>query len=236
MNVKYNDFQPETTPVFLEKTEKLMEWIQGLSIEEKKQLWKCNDNLLSLNTERFQNMDLHKCLTPAIYSYEGIQYQYMAPHVMEIDSLDYIRNHLKILTAFYGVLSPFDGVVPYRLEMQAKLKGTPDLYKFWSDDIYKEITKDDSVILNLASKEYSKAVEPYLKPEDIFVTCVFGEMVGGKVVQKGTMAKMARGEMVNYLASIQAKTPEEAKSFNRLDYNFCQDLSTDKEYVFIKTH
>ena len=60
--------------------------------------------------------------------------------------------------------------------MQAKRKGVGDLYKFWGDSIYKEITKDDKVILNLASKEYSKAVESYLVPGDKFVTCVFGEI------------------------------------------------------------
>ena len=235
MNIKYDDFLFEREPVFLNKTEQLMKWIQGLSIEEKKSLWKCNENLLALNAARFENMDLHKCLTPAVYSYEGIQYQYMAPHVMEKDSLDYIRNHLCILSAFYGVLGPFDGVVPYRLEMQAKLKGHEDLYKFWGDSIYKEITKEDKVILNLASKEYSKAVEPYLQPGDKFVTCVFGELVGEKVVQKGTMAKMARGEMVNFLAQKKAASPEAAKDFNRLDFHFREDLSTENEFVFVKS-
>ena len=234
MNVKADDFLPSGEPVFLDKTEQLMKWIQGLSLEEKKELWKCNANLLELNTARFSDMDLHRCLTPAVYSYEGIQYQYMAPHVMETDSLEYIKNHLKILSAFYGVLSPFDGVVPYRLEMQAKLKGTPDLYEFWKDDIYNEITKDDNVILNLASKEYSKVIEKYLKDTDTFVTCVFGEIVNDKVVQKGTFAKMARGEMVNYLASIQASSPDEAKGFSRLDFKFREDLSKSNELVFIR--
>ena len=234
MNIRNDDFLAEGEPVFLSKAEELMNVIQGLSIEEKKEMWKCNDKLVELNAKRFEEMNLHKCLTPAVYSYEGIQYQYMAPHVMELSSLDYIGDHLKILSGFYGVLGPFDGVVPYRLEMQAKLKGVGDLYKFWGDNIYKEVTKDDKVILNLASKEYSKAVEPYLQPEDRFVTCVFGELVGEKVVQKGTMAKMARGEMVNFLAQKKAASPEAAKDFNRLDFHFREDLSAENEFVFVR--
>ena len=234
MNIKADDFLFEREPVFLQKTEILMNWIKNLSIDEKKELWKCNNKILALNAARFENMDLHKYLTPAVYSFEGIQYQYMSPHVMETDSLNYLRNHLFILSAFYGVLGPFDGVVPYRLEMQAKLEDSPNLYDFWKDDIYNEITKDDSVIMNLASKEYSKAVEPYLQPVDRFVTCVFGELVGEKVVQKGTMAKMARGEMVNYLASVQAEKPEDAISFNRLGYEFQPAMSDDRKYVFLK--
>ena len=54
-----------------------------------------------LNYERIRNMDLHRNLTPAILSYEGIQYQYMAPGVFEEEELEYIDEHLRILS---GVL------------------------------------------------------------------------------------------------------------------------------------
>lgn len=131
-------------------------------------------------------MDLCQGLTPAVISYEGIQYQYMAPSVMEQRHHDYIQKNLRILSGFYGVLKPFDGVVPY------------------------------------------------LKTEDMFVTCVFGELKEGKVIQKGTMAKMARGEMVKFLAERDAQGPEDAKKFDRLGYCFREELSSENEYVFLK--
>ena len=59
-------------------------------------------------------------LTPAVLSYEGIAFQYMAPSVFEDSQFEYVQNHLRIISAFYGVLKPMDGVTPYRLEMQAK--------------------------------------------------------------------------------------------------------------------
>ena len=93
---------------------------------------------------------------------------------------------------------------------------------------------EDHIILNLASKEYSKNMERYLTPEDSFVTCIFGEIVNGKVQQKGTMAKMARGEMVRYMAENQIKNLDEMKKFNRLGYQYHEALSTEKEYVFLK--
>ena len=240
MNVNTDDFPVSGLPKLMGKTEELMHWIQRLSLEEQRELWNCSDSLLMLNRERFADMDLKKCLTPAILSYEGIQYQYMAPGVMETESLKYIAGHLRILSAFYGLLSPFEGVVPYRLEMQAKLKNRmfpgekKDLYSCWGDDIYRELTAEDSVILNLASREYAGAVEPYLTKKDTFVTCIFGEWNGEKVVQKGTLAKMARGEMVNWLASIQAETPKEAKGFDRLGFTFRDNLSSEQKYVFIR--
>lgn len=223
-------------PVFMKNTEQIMEWIQKLSYEEVKKLWGCNDKIAQQNYERFAHMDLYRRLTPAILSYEGIAYQYMAPSVFEEGEFDYVQENLRILSAFYGVLKPMDGVTPYRLEMQAKAKigGTKDLYEYWGKQIYQEILDDSRIIVNLASKEYSKCVEKYLQPEDRYITCVFGELSGEKVVQKGVYAKMARGEMVRFMAEKHIQNPEEIKKFDRLGYRFCSERSDDREYIFVK--
>lgn len=234
MNVDTDTLAPEGMPVFLKEAEELMEWMRRLSFAEAKALWKCNNKIAEQNYKRFQEMDLRRNLTPAVIAYEGIQYQYMAPAVFGGAETEYIREHLRILSGFYGVLRPFDGVVPYRLEMQAKASGEGDLYRFWGEKLYREITDKDAVILNLASKEYSRCIEKYLQPEDVFLTVTFGELIDGKVKQKGTFAKMARGEMVRYLAEHQVEETEGIKSFDRLGYYFAEELSTEKEYVFLK--
>ena len=232
MNVDTDTLAPLGLPVFLEETEQLMEWIRRLSLAEAKALWKCNDRIAEQNYRRFQEMDLRRNLTPAVIAYEGIQYQYMAPSVFGGAETEYIQEHLRILSGFYGVLKPFDGVVPYRLEMQAKASEAGDLYRFWGEKLYREAA--DEVILNLASKEYSRCIEKYLRPENLFLTVTFGELIGGKVKQKGTFAKMARGEMVRYLAENQVEEPQGIKGFDRLDYHFAEELSTETEYVFLK--
>lgn len=224
-------------PVYLEQAEKLKDYIRSLSYEEARNLWKCNDKIAQLNYERFRDMELDRNLTPAVFSYEGIQYQYMAAEVLDDDALAYLQQHLRILSGFYGILRPFDGIVPYRLEMQAKVavEGCKDLYDYWGDLMYRELTEDGTrVILNLASKEYSKCIERYLKPDDRFITVIFGEYHNGKVVQKGTMAKMARGEMVRYMAENQPENVDDIKNFGGLDYCFDQSLSNETEYVFLK--
>ena len=181
-------------------------------------------------------MNLKMRLTPALLSYEGIQYQYMAPGVFETRHWDYVQQHLRILSGFYGILRPLDGIVPYRLEMQAKLKmgSTQDLYAFWGDRIYRELAEGEDFLLNLASIEYSRAAEKYIDRKTRFVTCVFGELSDGKVKVKGTMAKMARGEMVRFMAERGVRDAEGLKGFDRLGYRYCQEKSGDKEYVFIK--
>ena len=160
----------------------------------------------------------------------------MAPQVFSDKQWKYVSENLRILSGFYGILKPLDGVIPYRLEMQARLKNTrgKDLYAFWGDRLYRELVREDKVVLNLASKEYSKAVEEYLEKETEYYTCVFGELVQGKLKVKGTQAKMARGEMVRWLAQEQIDNPEKIKDFQGLDFHYQKDLSTPYKLVFLK--
>ena len=190
MRVDTDSFACKELPVFVDRTEVLMKWIQSLSYD-----------------------------------------------VFEDGQYDYVQEHLRILSGFYGVVKPMDGVVPYRLEMQAKaaVNGHKNLYDFWGDSLYREVVCDSRIVINLASKEYSKCIEKYLQPDDRYITCIFGELEGDKVVQKGVYAKMARGEMVRFMAGIHAEAPEQMKDFNWSGYRFAGDRSSNQEYVFIRT-
>ena len=223
---------PAGQPAFLQKSRQILAYLQSLSPAELQALWGCNEKIAAQNVQRLSEIDFETRLSPAILSYEGIAFQYMAPAVFTEQALAYVQDHLRILSGFYGVLKPLDGIQPYRLEMQARapVAGSADLYDFWGRDLYDGV--GGGVILNLASKEYSQCISRYLTPEDRLITCVFGEMVGGKLKQKGTFAKMARGEMVRYLAENQASAPESAQGFCRLGFHFRADLSTDTEYIF----
>ena len=245
MRVDTETFACTELPVFLNKTMILKDWIRDLSYEEQKRLWACNDRIAKQNAERFADMNLNRALTPALLAYDGIQYTYMAPAVFEDGQFDYVQEHLRILSGFYGVVKPMDGVVSYRLEMSAKWTGFAlqektsvtayrDLYDFWGDDLYREVMDKSRILINLASKEYSKCIEKYLGHDVRYITCVFGELEGGKVVQKGVYAKMARGEMVRFMAGIQAETPEQIRDFNWSGYRFDESRSSAAEYVFIR--
>ena len=254
------------------KTAQLLQYLQSLSLSERKELWACNEDLARENSERIEKMDLKRNCSPAILSYEGIQYQYMAPSVMEVSQLAYLQSHLRILSGFYGVVKPLDGVVPYRLEMQAKAKigSCKNLYEFWGKDIWEALlleeledrlqkegenslgNKNPMLILNLASKEYAKCIEKYLPKDRIlrkkimwkdelkelsfpihYISCGFYEKSGEKLVQKGVYAKMARGEMVRFLAENKIENAEEIKGFKGLDFNFEDKLSTEDQYIFL---
>ena len=147
MNVDTDTLAPQGVPAFLDKTEELLARMRELSYEEAKKLWGCNEKLARQNFERFRTMDLRRNLTPAILSYEGIQYQYMAPAVFEEEMLSWVQSHLRILSGFYGVLKPMDGVTPYRLEMQARLSagGSRDLYDFWEAESVKRSVRETQI-------------------------------------------------------------------------------------------
>ena len=236
MNMDTDSLPIRALPRFLGRTEELLALLRAMSPEELKALWKCNDRLVRLNVERLADMNLRSQLTPAILAYEGIQYQYMAPGVFTGEELEYVQEHLRILSGFYGVLRPFDGVLPYRLEMQARLK-TPegkDLYEFWGDTLAAEVFGETDCVVNLASREYSQCLSRYVPSGARFITCVFGERKDGKIVETGNMCKMARGEMVRYLAENRAEDPEQMRDFDRLQYRFSPADSDGHTYTFIR--
>ena len=234
MNTDLDTLDYIALPEYLSRTEEILHWLKSKNYTELKDLWQCNDKIAEQNYARLKVMDLHKLLTPAILSYEGIAYQYMAPTVFEDKQFDYVQEHLRILSGFYGVLRPMDGVTPYRLEMQARasINGHKDLYDLWGSRIYEAVRDEDGVIINLAAKEYSKCVEKYITGQDTYISVTFCEAYKGKLVTKPTYAKMARGEMVRYMAEMQIKNPVEIKKFDRLGYVYQDDLSSDLEYVF----
>ena len=236
MSTKADALEPKEEPVFIQQAQKLVNYLKSLPFEQLKTLLACNEKLAQLNYQRYQSMDLHSGTNPALVSYEGIQYQYMAPKVFTYEYFDYAQEHVRILSGLYGILRPFDAIVPYRLEMQAKLKTDfcKNLYDFWGASLYQELTKDSKVIINLASDEYCKAVKKYVQPTDSFITCRFCEQTDDKLVEKGVYVKMARGEMVRYMAEQNVQEPEAIKNFTGLGYGFSQEHSTEELFTFVR--
>ncbi len=234
MNSSGSELLETTEPIFRSKAEELRERLRSMSLLQLRKLWGCSEKLAE---ENFQKLNSPACLTPALLAYEGIQYQYMAPQVFTQAQWDYCGEHLRILSGLYGVLRPTDGVLPYRLEMQAKLagEGYRDLYGFWGDSLYREIAEPGEWILNLASREYSRTVEKYCTPDVPFITCIFGELSDGRVKTKATLAKMARGEMVRFLAEHQITCREDICQFTELGFAFDEKRSQNDQLVFIKS-
>lgn len=241
--MEHQDFAYEhALPAYITEAEELFHALEALERDQLKQLWACSDALCDENIERFEELRDYFAgnvsASPALMSYVGIQFQHMAPQVMREDELAYLQNHLRILSGMFGCLKPFDAIVAYRLEMQAKLavNGNKDLYAFWGEKLFDELTKDGTeTLVNLASKEYSKAVEPYAK-DIAFITCNFyqEDKKKGKLVQRSTEAKSTRGAFVRWCAEQALEEVADVRDFRERDYLFAADISDEKTFNFIK--
>lgn len=238
MNVSDDALPWQNLPHFLDRTDKLLQTLRDMNEAQTQALWRCSDALSSLNRNRLDRMDLRSGLSPAILSYEGIQYQNMAPSVMSERELAYLESRLRILSAFYGVLRPFDGVTPYRLEMQAKIcvGDAKDLYSFWGSSLFDTLAEETDIIVNLASVEYAKAVRPIANdtsPRAQVITCLFGTMRNGKLIQRSVEAKAARGTFVRWCAENALDNTADLACFNVGGYHVEPSLSHDTTLVFI---
>lgn len=226
----------EGLPAFLPEIQRLLAYLQRLSPAQLRGLLGCNEEIAACNYRRFQHMDLRRGLSPALLAYDGIQYQYMAPQIFEAAHFAYVQRHLTILSGFYGALRPLDGVVPYRLEMQARLNApfARDLYAFWGGALAKAVAGPGDVLLDLASAEYSRAVVRHLPAGVRCVRCRFAEEANSRLVEKGVYVKMARGALVRWMAERGVETAEAVRAFDGLGYHYQPQRSTDAEYVFLK--
>lgn len=249
MVVARDAFEPAGIPPFPEKTAALLDRLHGMGRAELQALWKTSDRLTDEACDALRALEaVPQCAAdlndprfaagagPAVFSYAGIQYQSMAPEVMDAEALAWLQGHLWILSGLYGCARPFDAVAPYRLEMGAKLAmpadeksgrgAARDLYAFWGGDLARAICGDaDACVVNLASVEYAKAVLPHLPAGARSVTCLFGEgLRGGRPAQRATASKIARGSMVRWMAEGRVEDPEELTRFD-VGYRFSPELS-----------
>ena len=224
---------PLHKPRFLNDAGIVLSKLKELNFADLKKLYKTSDNITALNFERLSCMDLNKNLTPALLSYSGLQFQSMGAGVFDDKSYEYLDKHLFILSAFYGMLRPFDGVTLYRLEMAAKLQlsDKQNLYMFWQDKITGELLKHDDTVINLASDEYSKVIDrKKIKLIDVF----FPVKVKDKLVERGSLCKQARGAMVRFLAENKADSPQIMKDFSAYGFAYSKIESNEDKYVFVK--
>lgn len=234
---------PATEPELLADAEALVGRCRRLTHADLKRLMKLSDALAELNVQRFRAFETpfdpanakQAALTFAGDTYVGLKADTFTPKDWE-----YAQGHLGILSGLFGLLRPLDLIQPYRLEMGTRLdtERGRDLYAFWGDRIGRlvgeraRVDKDPTVI-NLASKEYFKAVDADALPGEV-ITPVFKELRGGQAKVIGLMAKRARGAMARYMVKKKLKKPDALKKFDEDGYAFAPKLSSDTEWVFLR--
>ena len=225
-----------TEPYFIKETKILKNELKNYSKENLKDLMKISDNLADLNYKRFQNFDKAESY-PAIYLFRGDVFNGISQDSLNEDELEYLNKHLVILSGLYGAIRPLDSIKPYRLEMGTKLKNKygDNLYEFWGDKVKKYLEKEsqDKILINLASKEYSKVIKEKEINLDVY-DIDFKELREKKYKIIAFYAKVARGEMARFMAANNCQVVDDLKKFNYSGYKFNEKLSSEKNLVFTR--
>jgi cytoplasmic iron level regulating protein YaaA (DUF328/UPF0246 family) len=192
--------------------------LQQYSAKKLARMFDCSDSIARAAYESFQGFE-GVLVNAAIHAYTGLSYQALRLKEYDASQWHYAEETIRIIDAFYGVLTPLTGIKPYRLDFHTPLQ--PSLYSRWKFTL-------EEPIINLASQEYASAInQPMISIE-------FYEDNKGTLTNKATYAKMARGSMLDFCITNKIKTPKQLQSFDLLGYQYSKNHSTSSTYVFVR--
>ena len=228
-------------PRLMDKTESLVKELKKKSARSLKKLMAVSDQIAELNVVRYQNFSAPFSLNnakQAALMFKGDVYLGLEASTFDEKELAFAQKYVRILSGLYGLLKPLDLIQPYRLEMGTALKKgrKKNLYEFWGDQITKIVNQDlqeneDSIILNLASKEYFKSVQPKLLSGQL-ITVHFKENRNGVYKVISFNAKKARGAMAKTIVQHSITNPEALKEFTIHGYTFNEEIATEHAWIY----
>lgn len=234
---------PHTQPRFVPQAKALIEVLREQSPQQIAALMKLSDPLASLNVARYEAWSPRftaKNSKQAVLAFNGDVYEGLDAATLKPAELDWLQEHVCILSGLYGVLRPLDRMQPYRLEMGTRL-ATPqgaNLYQFWGTRIAEYLNErlaqekgKAPVLVNLASQEYFKAVDRKVLNARV-IDCVFEDYKGGQYKVISFLAKRARGLMARYAAQHKVATPKKLEGFDLEGYAFAPAASEPDRLVF----
>lgn len=204
--------------LFEDKSLEIRNKLSEYDFDALKKMYKASDKIVENTIEYYSNP---KDLIEAINLYDGLVFKQLKFKEYSEAEIDYLINHVNILSTMYGVLSPNSLINEYRLDYLMKYED--DLYSYWSDSL-KSYFNDYKVIINLASDEYAKSVV-----HDNMINIHF--LTKENKVQ-ATAAKMARGDMLNYLVKNQVNNIDDLKAYDNLGYKLLEDKCDEHNIYF----
>jgi cytoplasmic iron level regulating protein YaaA (DUF328/UPF0246 family) len=233
----------KTQPEFLSRAEALVADARELAPADIRALMGVSESIAALNHQRFMNWSQPFSLDnakQAILAFKGDVYTGLEADTLNREQLDFAQAHLRILSGLYGVLRPLDLMQPYRLEMGLKFanSGGDNLYAFWGDAITTSLNKQlkklkSDTLINLASNEYFKAVQPGALNAEVIVP-VFKDKKSGKYKVISFFAKKARGQMSRYIIEQGLTDPDALKRYRVGGYRYSKGDSSAREWVFTR--
>lgn len=230
-----------TVPEHLSNSRMLIKELRKIDSSGLQSLMSVSKNIADLNVARYKSFRTPFTIDnsrPALFAFKGDVYSGIPASEYTKADLKYAQDHLRILSGLYGALRPLDLIQPYRLEMKTKLSNPrgENLYQFWGDQITHSLNAEladhvQPVLINLASNEYSKAVNKK-QLQGRLLNISFKETKNGKARVIAIFAKRARGLMTDFILRNRFEMPEDIQAFNTDGYRFSAKDSTDSQWIF----
>lgn len=230
-------------PDFLEHSAELIKALRELAPQDISQLMKISDKLGVLNYDRYQSWKKtykQPQGKQAVLAFNGDVYGGLGAESFNETEFLFMQQHLRILSGLYGCLRPLDLMLPYRLEMGTRFATSrgKNLYEFWGEKITNSLNKQLDVLgskelVNLASNEYFKAVQPKLLKGSV-ITPIFKDKKNGEYKVISFYAKKARGLMAQYVIKNRITKAEKMKDFDLGGYQYNDAMSSPAEWVFTR--
>ena len=232
-----------TEPLFLSHTERLITVLKGKTQKEIADMMSLSAALAALNYHRYRQFQLPFSVenaTPAIFAFKGDVYDGLAVNHFSLKALEYVKDHLLILSGLYGLLRPYDLMQAYRLEMGTALptQWGKNLYEFWGHLITSHIesciqTAKHSYLINAASKEYSRVIDQS-KLSVPMIEVIFKEKKQDQYRIVMIYAKRARGKIARFIQENQIENLDALKQFDEDGYCYSKTLSNANQMVFTR--
>ncbi|MBC8207758.1 MAG: peroxide stress protein YaaA [Desulfobulbaceae bacterium] len=232
-----------TLPDFLPEVTTLVKQLQVFDRNGLAHLMNMSEKLSDLTWTKFKTFS--KSFTSenarqAILTFQGDVYSGIKSEQFSIDDFEFVQSRLRIISGLYGLLKPLDLIQPYRLEMKTKLKtdGAANLYEFWGNKITELLNHElektvNSYLVNLASQEYFKAVNPAFLKKPV-LDIVFKVKKNNQYKTIGIYAKRARGLMVNFVIENRLVDVQGLKEFEGGGFRYNKKLSGELQWFFCK--
>jgi cytoplasmic iron level regulating protein YaaA (DUF328/UPF0246 family) len=228
-------------PRFAAEAETLAGAAARLGPKKLSRLMHISDPLAQRNAERFRGFAEAE-ERPALFAFAGDVYTGFEVKSLDEEAVRFAQDHLRILSGLYGLLRPLDAIRPYRLEMGTRWAPgrKKDLYAFWQDRIAADLAaaaeeSGSAVLVNLASKEYWRAVQGKLPPSLPVVEMDFREEGPDGLRFNTFAAKRARGMMARYICEHRLSDPEALKGFDSDGYRFDPQNSDAARWRFSRS-
>lgn len=215
------------------ESQAILEELATYSVQELESFYKISAEKAQEEYERIQALKKGTATNyPALHLFDGLMYRNIKRANLTQAEQAYLEKHLMITSALYGVIPAFAPIAPHRLDFLMKLKIAGKSLKSHWQSAYEESLNGEELIFSLLSSEFETVFPKEIREK--MVTFKFMEDRDEKLKIHSTISKKARGAFLTALMEGQVTSVEEIKKLSFADFNYREDLSSDKELAFVK--